>query len=87
MTSLRHLSYFLALGLFWGISPSLYRHWGELGMPVSHVIFLTGTGVSGMLRALEQSWGRDPQTMLPDVRFTPHPNMTDGGGPFVERGE
>lgn len=49
--------------------------------------FLTGTGVSGMLRALEQSWGRDPATMLPDVRFTPHPNMTDGGGPFIERGE
>jgi len=49
--------------------------------------FLTGTGFSGMLRALEQSWGRDPQTMIPDVRFTPHPNMTDGGGPFVERGE
>ncbi len=48
---------------------------------------LTGTGVQGMLRALEQSWGRDPSTMIPDVRFTPHPNMTDGGGPFVERGE
>ena len=48
---------------------------------------LTGTGVTGMLRALEQSWGRDPSTMIPDVRFTPHPNMTDGGGPFVERGE
>jgi phospholipid/cholesterol/gamma-HCH transport system substrate-binding protein len=48
---------------------------------------LTGTGFSGMLRALEQSWGRDPSTMIPDVRFTPHPNMTDGGGPFVERGE
>ena len=48
--------------------------------------FLTGTGVSGMLRALEQSWGRDPATMIPDVRFTPHPNMTDGG-PYVERGE
>ncbi len=48
--------------------------------------FLTGTGVSGMLRALEQSWGRDPSTMLPDVRFTPHPNMADGG-PYVERGE
>ncbi|MGI9125725.1 MAG: MCE family protein [Mycobacterium sp.] len=47
---------------------------------------LTGTGVSGMLRALEQSWGRDPATMIPDVRFTPHPNMTDGG-PYVERGE
>ena len=48
---------------------------------------LTGTGVQGMLRALEQSWGRDPSTMIPDVRYTPHPNMTDGGGPFVERGE
>ena len=47
--------------------------------------FLTGTGVSGMLRALEQAWGRDPQTMIPDVRFTPHPNMTGGGGPYVER--
>ena len=48
---------------------------------------LTGTGFSGMLRALEQSWGRDPSTMIPDVRYTPHPNMTDGGGPFIERGE
>ncbi len=48
---------------------------------------LSGTGVQGMLRALEQSWGRDPQTMIPDIRFTPHPNMTDGGGPYVERGE
>jgi len=48
---------------------------------------LTGTGFSGMLRALEQSWGRDPATMIPDIRFTPHPNMTDGGGPYVERGE
>lgn len=48
--------------------------------------FLTGTGFSGMLRALEQSWGRDPSTMLPDVRFTPHPNMAEGG-PYVERGE
>lgn len=48
--------------------------------------FLTGTGVSGMLRALEQAWGRDPSTMIPDVRFTPHPNMAEGG-PYVERGE
>ena len=48
--------------------------------------FLTGTGVTGMLRALEQSWGRDPATMLPDIRYTPHPNMTDPG-PYVERGE
>jgi phospholipid/cholesterol/gamma-HCH transport system substrate-binding protein len=48
--------------------------------------FLTGTGVSGMLRALEQSWGRDPETMIPDVRFTPNPHDAPGG-PLVERGE
>ncbi|KRE27373.1 mammalian cell entry protein [Mycobacterium sp. Soil538] len=48
--------------------------------------FLSGTGVSGMLRALEQSWGRDPNTMIPDVRFTPNPKDVPGG-PLVERGE
>ncbi|MCG5431962.1 virulence factor Mce family protein [Mycobacterium sp. MYCO198283] len=48
--------------------------------------FLTGTGFSGALRALEQAWGRDPSTMIPDVRFTPHPN-DPVAGPFVERGE
>ncbi|MGV0643875.1 virulence factor Mce family protein [Mycolicibacterium sp. XJ2546] len=47
---------------------------------------LTGTGVSGMLRALEQSWGRDPATMIPDVRFTPNPHNAPGG-PLVERHE
>jgi phospholipid/cholesterol/gamma-HCH transport system substrate-binding protein len=35
--------------------------------------FLTGTGFSGALRALEQSWGRQPATMIPDVRYTPNP--------------
>lgn len=34
---------------------------------------LTGTGFSGALRALEQSYGRDPNTMIPDVRFSPNP--------------
>jgi phospholipid/cholesterol/gamma-HCH transport system substrate-binding protein len=47
---------------------------------------LSGTGVSGLLRALEQSWGRDPETMVPDVRFTPNPHDVPGG-PLVERGE
>ena len=47
---------------------------------------LTGTGVSGMLRALEQSWGRDPETMIPDVRFTPNPHDAPNG-PLVQRGE
>lgn len=46
---------------------------------------LSGTGLSGSLRALEQSWGRDPATMLPDVRFTPNP-LDAPGGPLVERG-
>lgn len=47
---------------------------------------LSGTGVSGMLRALEQAWGRDPATMIPDIRFTPNPHNAPGG-PLVERGE
>jgi len=47
---------------------------------------LSGTGFSGALRALEQSWGRDPATMLPDVRYTPNPNDAPGG-PLVERGD
>ncbi|KGI66254.1 virulence factor Mce family protein [Mycolicibacterium rufum] len=48
---------------------------------------LTGTGFSGALRALEQAWGRDPNTMtIPDVRFTPNPHDVPGG-PLVERGE
>ncbi|MGH3636161.1 virulence factor Mce family protein [Mycobacterium sp.] len=46
---------------------------------------LSGTGISGMLRALEQSWGRDPETMIPDVRFTPNPHDAPNG-PLVERG-
>src|SRR5271170_1751183 len=46
--------------------------------------FLSGTGISGLLRALEQSWGRDPATMVPDIRFTPNPNNV-AGGPLVER--
>ena len=47
---------------------------------------LTGTGFSGALRALEQSWGRDPETMIPDVRYTPNPNDAPGG-PLVERAD
>ena len=47
---------------------------------------LTGTGFSGVLRALEQSFGRDPETMIPDVRYTSNPNDAPGG-PLVERAE
>jgi phospholipid/cholesterol/gamma-HCH transport system substrate-binding protein len=48
--------------------------------------FLTGTGLSGALRALEQSYGRDPATMIPDVRYTSNP-LDAPGGPLVERAE
>ena len=47
---------------------------------------LTDTRFGGALRALEQSWGRYPATMIPDVRFTPNPNNAPGG-PLVERGQ
>jgi phospholipid/cholesterol/gamma-HCH transport system substrate-binding protein len=48
--------------------------------------FLTGTGLSGALRALEQSYGRDPETMIPDVRYTPNP-LNAPGGPLIERAD
>lgn len=48
--------------------------------------FLTGTGLSGVLRALEQSFGHDPEQMIPDIRYTPNPNDAPGG-PLVERGD
>jgi len=60
----------------------------DLDLTLSSVdnAFLTGTGFSGMLRALEQSYGRDPETMIPDVRYTPNPNDAPGG-PLVERAD
>lgn len=45
MTSPRHILYFLALGLFWGLSPSLYKLMGEARVPVTHIIVYTGLGV------------------------------------------
>jgi phospholipid/cholesterol/gamma-HCH transport system substrate-binding protein len=47
---------------------------------------LTGTGFSGALRALEQSFGHDPEQMIPDVRYTPNP-LTAPGGPYVQRAD
>lgn len=41
----RHIVYFLALGLFWGLSPSLYKVMGEARVPVTHIIVYTGLGV------------------------------------------
>ncbi|WP_419866451.1 virulence factor Mce family protein [Mycobacterium kyorinense] len=57
---------------------------GSLDLTLSTIdnAALTGTGFSGALRALEQSWGRDPATMIPDIRYTPNPADAP-----VERGE
>ena len=61
----RHLAYFIALGLFWGLSPSQYRYWGETGVPVSHVIVYTGFGLAVFLAALARwrdgtvNWNRE----------------------------
>ncbi|OBB70268.1 virulence factor Mce family protein [Mycobacterium sp. 852014-50255_SCH5639931] len=58
----------------------------DLTMSAVDNAVLTGTGFSGALRALEQSWGRDPETMIPDVRYTSNPNDAPGG-PLVERAD
>lgn len=58
----------------------------DLTMSAVDNAVLTGTGFSGALRALEQAWGRDPETMIPDVRYTPNPNDVPGG-PLVERAD
>jgi drug/metabolite transporter (DMT)-like permease len=59
MTSFRHLFYFVSLGLFWGLSPSLYKLWSEQGMPSSHIIVFTGVGVAAALALLAwQRYGR-----------------------------
>lgn len=35
----------MLLGLFWGISPSLYKHLSIINMPITHTIFYSGIGV------------------------------------------
>lgn len=68
MTNLRHLGYFVALALFWGISPSQYSYWGTAGVPVSHILVFTGFGLTAFLAALARlkhgavGWTRDVLT-------------------------
>jgi drug/metabolite transporter (DMT)-like permease len=45
MRTPNHFLYFMLLGLFWGVSPSLYKHLSSINMPVTHTIFYTGLGV------------------------------------------
>ncbi len=41
----RHFLYFIFLGLFWGLSQSLYKAMALQDMPISHVIVYAGFGV------------------------------------------
>ena len=41
-----HLIWFITLGCFWGLSPSLYKLMGEAGVPISQIITFTGFGVA-----------------------------------------
>jgi drug/metabolite transporter (DMT)-like permease len=40
-----HILMFVALGAFWGASPSFYKLLGASQMPITHIIVLTGIGV------------------------------------------
>jgi drug/metabolite transporter (DMT)-like permease len=64
MTSPRHFSYFMLLGLFWGISPSVYKHLANVNMPVSQTIFITGIGVGALMWGISArnngTWKLDP---------------------------
>ncbi|MGE0242067.1 MAG: DMT family transporter [Parvibaculaceae bacterium] len=37
-----HLLWFIVLGCFWGLTPSLYKLMGEHGLPITHIIVYTG---------------------------------------------
>ena len=45
MRTTNHFLNFMLLGLFWGISPSFYKHLSEIKMAETHTIFWTGMGV------------------------------------------
>jgi drug/metabolite transporter (DMT)-like permease len=68
MTSPRHLAYFVALGLFWGLSPSLYRAMGEGRVPVTHIIVLSGLGV-GIALAIAAVLGKGRLNLARDVQL------------------
>ena len=55
----------MALGLFWGISPSLYRYLAEIRMPETHTIVVSGIGVGSIMFVIamvKDGWrGLDPR--------------------------
>ncbi|MDP4823264.1 MAG: DMT family transporter [Aestuariivirgaceae bacterium] len=47
----------LTLGLFWGLSPAMSRLMGEAGLPISHVLVVTGVAVGIGLEILRRLQG------------------------------
>jgi drug/metabolite transporter (DMT)-like permease len=58
MTAPRHFFWFMSLGLFWGVSPAVYKHLSNIGMPVTHTICLTGFGVGIIMWAMAAAKGK-----------------------------
>ena len=40
-----YAAYFVLLGAFWGLSPSIYKVLGPAGIPITYIIVLSGIGV------------------------------------------
>lgn len=59
MTKSRQTLYIIALGLFWGLSPSFYKLMANGGIPITHVVVLSGVGV-GLGLATLQLLRREP---------------------------
>ena len=53
-----HLLWFIVLGCFWGLTPSLYKLMGDHGLPITHIIVYTGLIVGGALAILPLAKGR-----------------------------
>ena len=59
----------LGLGAFWAASPILYRFLGEAGVPIVHVIFLTGFGLGIGLGAVHLIAGGKGALSSANIRF------------------
>jgi drug/metabolite transporter (DMT)-like permease len=53
-----HLLWFIVLGCFWGLTPSLYKLMGDHGLPITHIIVYTGLIVGVVLALLPLARGR-----------------------------
>ena len=52
MKSPNHFVSFLLLGMFWAMSPSVYKHLADVRMPVSHTVAISGLAVGLILVCL-----------------------------------